>query len=201
MDNYLDSYRTVEIDSQTGEWLFIQAGPNGKVDTVANSMNIVPQHVPNKQDLEDYLNDVWGKQANIYFEVEGSSGTINYDLDRSGYLNDLYLYSNGVEKSYDDVDEINKISTLKNIDYDYNLYYVRSVEYPIAIAFIGIGEAFIEDYSNNPIYVSAHEIGHLLGRSGHSESKFDLMYRSAEPSAPCRITRTDWNMVNPLTQE
>lgn len=187
-------------DLVTGE--SISTGPDGICDTTANSTDVAPVNVPTVAALRTYLNDTtWGKQANVHFTVTRSNSTVNFDIDRDGMLDDPYLTSSGGTKSPEEWGEINEITTsAKDATVHFNIYYVDSYEYPVALSDRTRGEAWIGDaHSGSTEYITAHEVGHLIGRVGHAGATvgIDLMGAIDSIASPCRIIKKDWDYVNP----
>ena len=173
----------------------ITTGADGICNTVANSLNLVPVNVPSAGALEYYLNNsTWGKQANIHFTVTRYDTVINYDLNRDGQLADPWAYSTTWN-------EINTITaTAKVTSVNYNIYYVKNYEFPVALSDPQRGEAWVGDYHQGSTeYVTAHEVGHLLGRVGHQGARvgIELMGATDSPASPCQIIKVDWDYVNP----
>jgi len=173
----------------------ITTGPDGICDTVAYSTDLAPAFDPSAADLESYLNDVWGKQANIYFSVTKSNIQVNYDLDRSNTLAHPSLgpAANPAED--------NAISTAaKDTSVDFNIYYVFIRDQTIGTTNITRGETWTAaNGDNTSLNHTAHEVGHLLSipESGHSTDQSDLMYRAGISTNPTRVIKRDWDTVNP----
>jgi len=59
-----------------------------------------------------------------------------------------------------------------------------------------------QSYADN---VTAHEIGHVMGMeritndnsTGHSNADDALMFRSNRGTKPCKLTKDEWDTVNP----
>jgi hypothetical protein len=171
----------------------IGTGANGICQTGANATNLAPTAVPTAASLQTFLNAVWGRQANIFFTVTRTDAVLNYDLNRDGQLADPPDFV-----SFDEVDVLR--TGAADAGADYNVYYVRVYSHPFAFADEGRHEAWVGDAKNGTTdYVTAHEVGHLLGRVTpvHSNDPLDLMFRGDDGTSPCEVRRTDWNMVNP----
>ena len=173
----------------------IHTGADGVCNTAANAVNLAPANVPSASALEHYLNNsTWGKQANIHFTVSRYDTTVNYDLNRDGQLADPWAYS----ATWSEIDTIT--ATAKVTSVDYNLYYVMNYEYPAALSEPQRGEAWVGDaHQGSTEYVTAHEIGHLLGREGHLGARvgIELMGSTDSAASPCQIIKIDWDYVNP----
>lgn len=60
------------------------------------------------------------------------------------------------------------------------------------------GETVIQDFHpSSTETVTAHEVGHDLGRSGHSNNLEDLMFGFDTGADACEIRKADWDAVNP----
>jgi hypothetical protein len=154
-----------------------------------------PQNVPNPAALEDYLNRVWGKQANVFFSVNPvETRTIHYDLDNDGKLNNVFLLGSSC-LSGSEIGEI--CSVAGSVSADFRIYYVRGVTVPAASSDRPSSTAFVGDlHSASSVNVTAHEIGHLLGIAGHSSDPEDLMFATAQATNPCRLRESDWDTAN-----
>lgn len=133
----------------------------------------------------------------MYFTVTRSDHTVNFDLDRDGKLDDPFEGPPGTPKSPPQWDEINAVRTVRDTSVDYNIYYVSSYEYPIGLTVSP--EVFTQGAApggNSVENHTAHEVGHLLGRSGESTDVLDVMYQEGLPSNPCRVLKFDWDAVN-----
>jgi hypothetical protein len=178
----------------------INSGANGICETVANNTDIVPSesNIPTATVLQDYLNNTtWGKQANIFFTVtrDTTPRQVNFDVDRSGYLNAGYI-------------EFNKISdNIADEGIDLRLYYQK---YDIGGTTVVEGQTlfgtdfsrsyFSPNHRDSVNNLASHEIGHGI-RGGHNSRLGTLMYEfSGVPGYPnpCSITQSDLFWVNPL---
>lgn len=175
----------------------IDTGPDGIANTTANATNLVPANAPTKAALQQYLNGtIWGLQANVFFTVTESSSTVNYDLDRDGKLDDPYEGPPGTPKVPNDFSELNVVRGAKDTSVNYNIYYVKSYEFPIGLTIAD--EIFTEGRGANSIVNhTAHEVGHALGRSSESNNVEDVMYKFGVSANPCRVLKVDWDAVNP----
>jgi hypothetical protein len=52
-------------------------------------------------------------------------------------------------------------------------------------------------YNGTRDYITAHEIGHLLGFPGRSTDTTFLMYEDDLSTSPCKIGKQEWDIVNP----
>ena len=165
----------------------IKTGPDGICQSEANSTNISPVNVPSAAALQAYLNSVWGKQSNVYFVVTRTDATVNYDVNRNGKCADSPLT------------EIERIDTAaKDTTSDFNIYYVNAMEVPNASTIYSRGYTWIGDsHQNSNVNITAHEIGHLLGRSGESNNIEDVMLSYSSSTNPYRVIKVDWDAVNP----
>lgn len=189
--------KTSGDDTVVGE--NVTTGTDGICDTAANATDVPAASVPTAAGLQAYLNDtIWGKQANVFFTVTRTDHVLNFDLDLDGMLDDPYATPSGGNKVPQEWDEVNVVRGVKDGTKDFNIYYVGSYEYPIGLT-VG-DEVFTQGSSpggNSVEHHTAHEVGHLLGRSGESNAPKDVMYKSGLPSNPCRVLKLDWDAVNP----
>jgi hypothetical protein len=194
-NGFVDSRRQGD-DVATAEG--VTAGPDGICNTLANHYDLPPANCPSEAELAAYLNEVWGKQANVWFSVTRSDCTVNYDLDRSGTL--AYpVPPVPIERAL----EAEAISSAaKDGTVHYNIYYTRPVddENGVVVAFTRSGrpETWLGGEGTASIlHTSAHEVGHLLERAGHSTDPLDLMFPTGQETDPRRVLKDDWDMVNP----
>ena len=155
---------------------------------------LVPASVPGAAALQNYVNNtIWGRQANVYFTVTRSDHNVYYDLDGNGLLADPEFVSATS-------DEINAISAAaQDSTVDFNMYYVQAVEYGVALAIAARGEAWSGDaHARSTVNITAHEVGHLLGRAGESLNGLNVMYGGdVGVGNPTRVIKHDWDLVNP----
>lgn len=99
------------------------------------------------------------------------------------------------------------IRNVRDSNYQIHLYYTSldistySIRQTEAFAF-GTSGYFSKRHKDSVNNLAAHEIGHILGRSGHNSALGTLMQEfSGHPGYPdpCRILKTDWDLVNPNT--
>jgi hypothetical protein len=155
----------------------ITTGPDGICDTLANHYDLPPANCPSAAELAAYLNDVWGKQANVWFTVTRSDCTVNYDLDRSGTL----AHPNrGAAPNPAEAETIS--AEARDNSVDYNIYYVYAFDYSIGTTSNERGETLtagegrksvIHDASFFPVcpVPARHLAEHSKGRSGHALGK------------------------------
>lgn len=156
--------------------------------------------------IQNFLNDRWGIQANIYFTVDPNIEEIdvNYDLDRDRKVKTPSTTGNT------DTEEIYAMKQSLSTN-TINMYWA-GVDFN-NLNILGIGELNHSWFAKNTLlnqprslYTIAHEMGHSLGRSGHTsesqtglEYQRDLMYAYyLDPPTfnQCRIRQVDWNIVN-----
>lgn len=102
--NAMDN-QEIEVGKGKPNVVFITGGPNGKINTPVDGEDevsadnseihtgedgirhtkpvedrISPKNLPSRQELEDFLNDVYGLQANIYFEVTFNPVDVAFDV-------------------------------------------------------------------------------------------------------------------------
>jgi len=146
--------------------------------------NLIPQNVPTAASLKTTLDNIWGKQANVYFDTVNSpvNVSVHYDLLPSGgdgFLNDFKIASadrteiNAVQAA---VSGINSNTGQQN---RLELNYVNRFGPPIGgtwqpnyrvegESFVNGWISYVEDFPptspfNTRENISAHEIGHAMG--------------------------------------
>jgi len=131
--------------------------------------DIVPQDTPTASDLQTYLNQVYGKQANLYFTVIRTDTTCNYDVitPPNGILDIL-------EGAFaPPSDEQAVIESFKTPGVTANIYYVKDFEglalsgttvdhWAIGITFFRRHLAYVRDCGSYESQTAAHELGHIL---------------------------------------
>lgn len=186
---------TVPAGDDVASGSSILVGNDGICNTTANATPLVPTDVPTAAVLQEYLNSItWGKQANVFFTVVRADYSVNYDWTRDGKLADPYELS----ETWVEIETITAMG--KNSNVDFNIYYVKNYEVPVALSDDRRGEAWVGDeHDGTSLYATAHEIGHLLGRRGHTDAVTgrDLMGADDSATSPCHVLRVDWNAVNP----
>lgn len=130
-----------------------------------------PTSAPSASALQNYLNTVFGLQTNTYFTVTDSDATVNYDLNGNGKLDlgpNANTYSN---------EELAIKSACYSSSARFNIYFVHAVSCQYGDA-AGVtsqphNTAYIGDPTGivNILNVTAHEVGHLFGITGHSNEK------------------------------
>ena len=179
---------------------FITTGPNGICETMANNISITPTNVPSEASLELYLNEVWGKQTNVFFEVTLTDHTVNYDLDRDGKFNfgaGGFCFDSTAEEDV----LIDKVFDKRK---DFNMFYIDNfVKADRAGVTCSNQRMYIEDQDSVGVseFVSAHELGHGMGipQALHSLDVKDLMIGAIPDPIPCHVRKLDWSIVNPVT--
>jgi hypothetical protein len=122
----------------------------------------VPVNTPTAAALQQYLNDVFGKQVNVFFTVTRTDHVLNFDLNRNGTLN---------MSGHDALSEEEMVldSQARNPAATFNIYYVKSYSYlgSIGKAVSKIAIAYIRDYeltSNGGVmHTIVHEQAIALG--------------------------------------
>lgn len=165
----------------------IVAGGGG-CHTDANRSIVFPTDVPSKTEVQSSLNEIWGKQANINFNVDdGPNLVVNYDINRNTKLDD-------------DVGELNKIPGAAKTAGAINIYFVSEMTDPPGTT-IGIQmQSFVQPLAGTVLNTIAHEVGHALGISLDEEidaNDTHLMHGFVTGKNPCQLRRQDWEKVNP----
>jgi hypothetical protein len=158
-----------------------------------NAPSTTPTNLPTQASLKFYLDAVYGKQANIYFNVLPLISTnVAYDLDGDGKL----------DMSSDFTAEILALRAAVSTTNAINVYYVRSNTPPttVGIANSLLKAAFIRDsHVGSPENIAAHEIGHLLDLphaypdNGMTDR---LMWPETQSNNPCRLVGYEWRWSN-----
>jgi hypothetical protein len=127
--------------------------------------DIAPADVPSASDLQTYLNQVYGVQANLYFTVTRSDFSVDYDVKKDGTL-DVILRQDLQSEGQNIIDG-NKSSGVR-----FNVFYVKDFQgIPVSgtmpdhtkagYAYYPYALAYVRDCSSIQ-QVATHEIGHLL---------------------------------------
>ena len=167
----------------------------------ATMTNNPPVEAPTQAELKDYLDQVYGKQANVYMNVlTQTTVTVNYDLN-----SDTYLNWTSPDLSPEESAITGAVYTAGAI----NVYYVHAMTGPVilagAITHVAPQVIFVQDFLNlnSNVNVTAHEIGHALGLVHPNNpgqlvtGKPDrLMWLGEDGSNPCRLIRSEWQKVN-----
>jgi hypothetical protein len=191
-DTVPNNWNSSGDDVPSGE--SITTGADGICQTQADSVNgPTPTNVPSQDDVEDYLHDIWGSQANVWITVVRSDHVVNYDFDLNSKLS----------LPPDNTEEIVAISDAAHYQgADIDMYFVKDmnlVGYTLRIR----GEGWIRDaHSRSAENVTAHEVGHALGQPAHASNCRLIMY-GGDPippqcaNNPCLAIKLDWDKVNP----
>ncbi len=198
------------VDPNNSALKVVNAGANGRCQTDNNDHDISPPSLPSVTEVQNYLNNTtWGRQANIYFTVtRGQDFTVNFDLDRDREFNEAPTPPSRISN------EAAAIRNFRNDGTALNLYYfgmlikptISTSPRPTAYSYFPLESGWFGTQGLAK-QTAAHEIGHLLGRTGptpldsHSpvgEDYYpDLMYPTYLPAInQCRVRNPDWSKVN-----
>jgi hypothetical protein len=165
--------------------------------TAQGEPSTTPTNAPAQAALQSYLNSVFGKQANVFFNVLPLVSTnVNYDLNGNGEL-DWQTTGYSAEMSA-------IVGTIYNAG-AINVYYVKALNGPIdagGITVLGTQTSFIQDSNmNSNVNVTAHELGHALGIGYDVGSTAPgdpdrLMWCCETGNNPCRLIRSEWRTIN-----
>jgi len=159
---------------------------------------------PSQSTIQDFLDDTWGLQANVYNRVNRVAGVVEVDYDVN---NDNAMEASPGSSVGDELDVV--IQNVPAADADINIFYVDQIVrdgrdvngFHTRDPATQKSYAFVE--AERRIDTTAHEYGHALGLNsidgeGHSETRTDVM-GIPTPTSPLReqIRRYDWNIVNP----
>lgn len=171
--------------------IFYAVTEDGTPDTPPPSSN-----VPTATGLQTYLNNTWGKQANVYFTVtKGTDFEVNYDLNGD----------NKIDSQAPGSEPLAILNMQNDATKDFNIYFlglgVKTLSNgttPAAFSNTSNKASFIgPTYNGTRDYITAHEIGHLLGASGRLSDITFLMYESDLSTSPCKIGKLEWDIINP----
>lgn len=177
--------------------------------------------IPNAGDLRNYLDKVYGKQANIFFNVVGPQDiSVHYDLDGDRRL----LYTGSIDNNPEAGAILAEIQRIKNLAVPLPgpdtlwMNYVHEIRPPsLGLSspqsrvggFTSPRRGFIEDLQNtgltadDMIWRTAHESGHGLAIRENTSNPRHLMYETQTLSGarPCQIPRKHWKVINPTPND
>jgi hypothetical protein len=163
-----------------------------------------PANVPTQTDLKSYLDEIYGKQANVFMTVLPVTNiVVNYDLNANGLLD--------VDTSTDIL--FAEARAITNAAYRagaLNVYYVKAItnvtttKIIVGITHRGSKTTYIQDaHADSNVHVAAHEIGHSLGNlddidgsKGFPGTPERLMWEAALTNNPCRLIQKEWDQIN-----
>jgi hypothetical protein len=192
------------------------------VKVIDNVNNLVPQNVPDAATLGTFLNQVWGKQANVNFTPVNRHAdvTVHWDLlpqpNGNGVMDDFATYGTQAG-NLTERNAIINTTAIPDLDpsltHNYAFYInqfgpprgqtcepghacssiLGSSDHPGRFSLLsGIAVGSLQKT------VAGHEIGHTLGSPDWSVgSSDDVMHQSS--TGNCRVRQRDWQLVNPTT--
>ncbi len=167
----------------------------------ASMTNNPPINVPTQSELKSYLDDVYGKQANVFFNVLPLTNVIvSYDANSNGAL----------DWSTNFVGEPFIIFSFARTN-GLNVYYVNALSNAtktvLGITYPTFQATFIQDFhTNSSVNLTAHEIGHALanlrdvGTNNVPGDPDRLMLWEERGDNPCRLIRSEWRDANQILQ-
>ena len=177
--------------------------------------DLVPQDVPSTSQLQTYLNQVFGNQANLRFVVTRNDFTVNYDLNTNGILDisPLSRFQTSEEKT---------VSNHADATAGCNIYYVKDfdstaisvpglVNVPSSHDAVGsssffLKQTFMRDYNTDIPRATAHEVGHLRNLNHTSDASLPsgaknpantALVSDPSPIRPPNVSRYFWNWHAP----
>jgi hypothetical protein len=167
------------------------------IANVAYLGGVFNTNFPGATDLEQYLNSVWGVQANLWFDVSSvGPHVVNYDINGNEKLD---CGPSGLPITGEE-DRILHSSAC-SLSYDINIAFVNDLNIDGLAAVMRLpGLVFVQQYVglSNPLYVIAHELGHSAGvisPAHNNSSTQNLMYDTTLPHNPKEIRRQDWKQI------
>jgi hypothetical protein len=169
--------------------------------TATGEPSTTPMNAPTQASLSNYLNQVYGKQANVFMNVLPLvSKTVSYDLNTNGVLDVATNFNNQISA------EQAAITSAAFRSGAINVYYVHAISatnYGLALSYPPLSNTFIQDfhYDESAENITAHELGHQLGItydvdvSGGPPGLPDRLM-GASTADPCRLIRKEWETVN-----
>jgi hypothetical protein len=165
--------------------------------TDSNDPATAPTNTASNTDLQTRFNDIYGKQANIFFTVGTEISTnISYDTDLiNGWLD---VINNTFWKEMAEIK--NQLLNNNNI----NVYHVKHIRSRVdsTITYGGVApynglHCYISDvHTGSPPYIAAHELGHALGGLNHARRNTGIMFQQALTNEPCQVFRNEWREMN-----
>ena len=183
--------------------------------------SIEPTKVPAPADLQNYLNDVFGRQTNTWFNVtQGQDISVDYDIENDGNAYpgafedgrlDVYgtfavfpqkTKEQGALEAYKTVGAID-VFYVNSLTVWFNraaLPYVKNDTYGAATR-PDMSTVYMSDAAANTLHDTAHEIGHQLLRRPNHESEVErLMYDTTGAGfTGTLLKKEEWDIINPNT--
>jgi hypothetical protein len=173
----------------------------------ATMTNNPPTNVPAQMELKSYLDDVFGTQANVLFNILPLTNiVVDYDFNTNGALDLLQV---GISPEVAAITNAASIGSAPNV---INMYFVNtnalegSVGTSAGASYTISRITFIQDFHpSTNVQIAAHEIGHQLELRGHVPTEWPgqddrLMWGGSLSSNPCRLIQREWRTVNSTAQ-
>lgn len=162
--------------------------------------SLSPGQVPNAQQVKTYLNNHWGRVANVYFTVQLREGFSHYDRWLGEIPPDGML--GGSEGFHLQIDH--RAESLNTTEDDKQLYFVRRIKDNSTYGYTRKGSRFIYVGTHNPgrrsvedlLRTVAHEIGHAIGRGGHVDDEDTRALMNQFDLGGREIRRSDRQLIH-----
>ncbi|MGD1019877.1 MAG: hypothetical protein ABSA12_11240 [Verrucomicrobiia bacterium] len=169
--------------------------------TAKGEPSTAPTNAPTQASLSNYLNQVYGKQANVFFNVLPLVSTnVNYDLNTNGVL-DVETQNETLQTA-----EQAAITSAVFRAGAINVYFVKAMSADWGLSYPPLSVTYIQDvHDETNVNITAHELGHQMGIPYDVDSPTGvtapgnpdrLMWYTGLSDNPCRLIRSEWETVN-----